>query len=95
MNYYIPFKTIGPLIPQISLNKKSRNIRIKDIGKLNTTVFVEDSYKEQNKSLEPSPIMTLNVALVVNDKIKNFITKKDTSINIERACYIKSDHEYI
>jgi hypothetical protein len=95
MKYYIPFKEIKKSTPMLSLSKSSKNIKIKDIGKLNSTVFVEDSYKELNKSLSPSPIMTLNVALVVNEKIKNFITEIDATINIEQACYIKSDNEYI
>jgi hypothetical protein len=95
MKFYIPFRELNPKNPRIKLNKRSKNVKLKNIGSLNTTIFIEDSYKESNKSLNPSPIMNLDTALVVNEKIKNFIKERDPTINYEQACYIKSEDEFI
>jgi hypothetical protein len=95
LKFYIPFRELKSSNPKIKLSKRSENIKLKDIGSLNTIIFIEDSYKKDNKSLDPSPIMKLDTALVVNEKIKNFIKERDPTINYEQACYIKSEDEFI
>jgi hypothetical protein len=46
MKYYIPFKAVGKNIPYIRPNKNYRRINQQDIGKLNTTVYLENSFKD-------------------------------------------------
>jgi hypothetical protein len=95
LKFYIPFRDLKSSNPKIKLSKKSENIKLRDIGSLNTIIFIEGSYKKDNNSLDPSPIMNLDTALVVNEKIKNFIIDRDSAINYEQACYIKSEVEFI
>jgi galactitol-specific phosphotransferase system IIB component len=94
MKYYIPFKAVGKNIPYIRPNKNYRRINQQDIGKLNTTVYLENSFKDKQFDRIPPSIMTLNTALVINEKVKNFIHEKKYNINIEQACYINYNNDY-
>jgi hypothetical protein len=94
LRYYIPFRERKKTTPVITLNKNSKNINISDIGSLNTTIFIEGAYKDRQGELSPRPLMTLDYALIIDKKTREFIEKKKYEYNIEQACYIKNKDKY-
>jgi hypothetical protein len=89
LRYYIPFRERKKTTPAITLNKNSKNINISDIGSLNTTIFIEGAYKDRQGELSPTLLMTLDYALIIDKKTREFIEKKKYEYNIEQAFYIK------
>jgi hypothetical protein len=73
MHYYAPFKSIDNEYPSLMLHKNSKNIDLSDLGNLNTTVFVQDTFPEMtNRNIKPTDLMDFDNYLVVNKTLLDY-----------------------
>jgi hypothetical protein len=95
VNYYAPFREPNNKYPVIKLHKNSKNINKNNIGKLGSTIYFEDGFKDRyNEKKLPSEIMFNKTGLVVNDLFYDFLTRSKIATNSEKACFIDKENIY-